>query len=239
MTPAAKLTGGLLLAAALLAGCAAQSTLWEEYSEDGLSAYSVGQYEEAETFFVAALEEAERSGRVDERLATSLDNLATAYTALGRFGGSEALYRRALSIRENLYGRDDPIVASTLSSLGDIYRVLGRYDEAETALMRAMVIREQALGRDHPDVAATLDNLAALYRDQDRLDEALDAAERVVVIRQSVLKPADPLLATSLGNLAAIHNAMSGATRRSRNMCGPWRSRKPCSARTIRRSPGR
>ena len=51
--------GGLLLAAVLLTGCAEQSTLWEEYSQDGLSAYSVGQYKEAEAFFVAALEEAE------------------------------------------------------------------------------------------------------------------------------------------------------------------------------------
>ncbi|MDH5410752.1 MAG: tetratricopeptide repeat protein, partial [Alphaproteobacteria bacterium] len=150
-----RLAGGLLLTAILLAGCAERSTLWEEYSQDGLSAYSVGQYEEAEASFVAALEEAERSGNVDERLATSLNNLATAYTALGRYGGSEALYRRALAIRENLYGRGDPIVASTLSSLGDTYRLLGRYGEAETALLRSLIIREQALGRDHPDVAMT------------------------------------------------------------------------------------
>lgn len=69
MKPAAKITGGLLLLAALLAGCAERSTLWEEYSQDGLSAYSVGQYQEAEIFFTDALEEAERSGKVDERLA--------------------------------------------------------------------------------------------------------------------------------------------------------------------------
>jgi tetratricopeptide (TPR) repeat protein len=127
MRSSAKLGCGLLLAAVLLTGCAGQSTLWEEYSQDGLSAYSVGQYSEAESFFVAALEEAERTGKVDERLATSLNNLATAYTALGRYGGSEALYRRALAIRENLYGRDDPIVASTLSSLGDTYRLLAHW----------------------------------------------------------------------------------------------------------------
>ena len=96
----AKYAGSLVLAVALLAGCAERSTLWEEYSQDGLSAYSVGQYEEAESFFNAALEEAERTGKVDERLATSLNNLATAYTALDRYGGSEALYRRALAIRK-------------------------------------------------------------------------------------------------------------------------------------------
>ena len=136
-----RLAGGLLLAAVLLTGCAERSTLWEEYSQDGLSAYSVGQYEEAEAFFTAALEEAERGGKVDERLATSLNNLATAHTALGRYGGSEALYRRALAIRENLRGLDDPVVASTLSSLGDTYRLLGRYREAETALLRSLIIR--------------------------------------------------------------------------------------------------
>jgi tetratricopeptide (TPR) repeat protein len=158
MIPAAKFAGGLLLVGALLAGCAEQGTLWEEYSQDGLSAYSVGQYEEAEAFFTAALEEAERGGKPDERLATSLNNLATAHTALGRHGGSEALYRRALAIRENLHGPEDPAVASTLSSLGDTYRLLGRYGEAEAALLRSLPSGRGAGGggarRRHPPVRA-------------------------------------------------------------------------------------
>jgi tetratricopeptide (TPR) repeat protein len=184
-----------LAVAALLGGCA-HATLWEEHSEAGLSAYSDGDYEAAEEYFAAALEESERTGKVDERLATSLNNLATAYTALGRHGGSEALYSRALAIRENLFGRDDPIIATTLSSLGETYRALGRYNDAETALLRSLVIREQAFGPAHPDVAMTLNNLTALYRDQDRLQEALSAAERVVTIRQSALSPDDPCFFT-------------------------------------------
>jgi tetratricopeptide (TPR) repeat protein len=85
--------------------------------------------------------------------------LAHTYLMLGKYGEAEALYKRALAIREQVLGASHPDVAQTLHNLANVYQLQGKYGQAEGLSKRALVIREQVLGANHPDVASTLNNL--------------------------------------------------------------------------------
>src|SRR4029453_14799703 len=81
----------------------------------------------------------------------------------GKYVEAEALFKRALTIREKALGASHPWVGRTLNNLGLVYRDQGKYGEAEGLHKRALAISEQALGTGHPDVARTLNNMAILY----------------------------------------------------------------------------
>ena len=75
---------------------------------------------------MAALEEAESFGPDDERLATSLNNLAALYRAQGQYDRAEPLYKRSLAIREEALGTEHPDVAQSLNNLAELYGTQGR-----------------------------------------------------------------------------------------------------------------
>jgi len=85
-------------AAPVAAQPAADGQRWETPMAAGERAYQLGRYAEAERFFAAALERAERLGPQDPRVALSLGLLAAAYQAEGQYGPAEPLLHRALAI---------------------------------------------------------------------------------------------------------------------------------------------
>ncbi len=81
------LLGALCLAlglAFLPAQATAKHSAWKTYMANGTQAYRQGDYAEAEKQLTAALEEAERFGPKDLRLAASLNNLAELYWTQGQ-----------------------------------------------------------------------------------------------------------------------------------------------------------
>ena len=89
-------------------------------------------------------------------MANNLTSLAYLYSAQGKYAEAVASSKRALSIREKIWGPDDPDVAEGLSSLGRLYELEGKYTEAEPCFRRALNIMENALGKDHPFVTPDL-----------------------------------------------------------------------------------
>src|SRR5258708_28848259 len=70
----------------------------------------------------------------------SLNNLANVYRLQGKYSEAEALFNRALTIREKALGSSHPDVGQTLNNLGLLYRDQGKYVEAEELLKRALTI---------------------------------------------------------------------------------------------------
>ena len=85
---------------------------------------------------------------------------------------SEALYKKALVIREKALGLEHPSTATSYNNLAELYRVQGRYDEAEPLFIKALVIREKALGLEHPDTAGSYNSLGVFYANQGKFAEA-------------------------------------------------------------------
>ncbi len=138
---------GLLLAGLLCLALsspntyAQDNTKWEKSNVAGMEAYQEGRYAEAEKRWLAALEEAENFGPDDERLATSLSNLAELYRAQGQYAEAEPLYRRALFVLTKALGPDHPNVATTVENYAALLRKLNRETEAEKMEARAKAIR--------------------------------------------------------------------------------------------------
>ncbi len=57
--------------------------------------------------------------------ATSLNNLAGLYDAMGQYEKALPLYERALAISEAQLGADHPSTATSLNNLAGLYRVDG------------------------------------------------------------------------------------------------------------------
>ena len=150
----------VLLCVAPAAPCLAQATLWDVYIKDGNQAKDQGQYAKALKLYTLALEEAEKFGPADPRLAASLNILALLYKTQGDYAKAEPLYKRSLAIREKALGPDHPDVAESLNNLAELYFTQGDYAKAEPLLSRSLAITEKASGPDHPGVAIRLNNLA-------------------------------------------------------------------------------
>ncbi|HNU27817.1 MAG TPA: tetratricopeptide repeat protein, partial [Sedimentisphaerales bacterium] len=147
-------------------------------------------------------------------LATSLNNLATLLSELGRREEALAAGQRAVEIREKLAAaRPDaflPYLAMSLNNLANLLSELGRREEALAAGQRAVEIREK-LAAARPDaflpgLAMSLNNLANRLSELGRREEALAAGQRAVEIREKLAAARPdaflPYLAMSLNNLA-------------------------------------
>jgi tetratricopeptide (TPR) repeat protein len=132
----------VLLCVAPAAPCLAQATLWDVYIKDGDQAMHQGQYAKALKLYTLALEEAEKFGPTDPRLATSLNNLARLYYTQGDHAKAELLYKRSLAIREKALGPDHPHVATSLENYAKLLRATKRQAEAEKLEERAAAIRK-------------------------------------------------------------------------------------------------
>ena len=84
--------------------------------------------------------------------------------ARGETEEAEALLKRALTIKENLFGAENVEWALTANNLGVLYREQGRHAESEKLLSRALASFESTLSEGHPNLVACRDNLAALLR---------------------------------------------------------------------------
>lgn len=135
--------------------------------------YREGRYKEAIPIAEQALAIREKSlGPEHPDVATSLNNLAELYRALGDYPKAEPLYRRSLAIQEQSLGPEHPDVALSLNNLAGIYEALGDYPKAEPLYRRALAIYEKALGPEHPSVALSLNNLAWLSTAKGAFQEA-------------------------------------------------------------------
>ncbi len=146
----------VMLVSALFIGCgqsrdvsresnneAGRSVSWESNNEAGREAYRQGNYAEAEKQWLVALQEAEKFGPEDPRLATSLNNLVELYHDQGKYTVAELLYKRLLTISEKALGAEHPDVAQTLENYAGLLREMWREEDASIMEARAKAIREK------------------------------------------------------------------------------------------------
>jgi tetratricopeptide (TPR) repeat protein len=90
----------------------------------------------------------------------------------GRYQEAEALYLRALRIREQALGSQHPETAETIRDLAQFWEMQGNNEEARAWYSRALAIREQVLGAHHPQTTETRTRLIALLHTMGQHEEA-------------------------------------------------------------------
>jgi tetratricopeptide (TPR) repeat protein len=102
-------------------------------------------------------------------IAVQVHNLADIEQATGHAVRAEGLYRRAITMKEQLLGHDHPEVALIANNLGTLLHDMGRRADAEQQYRRALAIAERRYPEGHPVTVAVRENL-------DRVENALDGA---------------------------------------------------------------
>jgi len=82
--------------------------------------------------------------------------LAQIYIVRGQYAQAEPLLKKALEIRERVYGPEHQQVADTLKSLAELYQLSGQANLAEAALKRARSIEQKGAGKPGNDTSQTL-----------------------------------------------------------------------------------
>jgi hypothetical protein len=84
-------------------------------------------------------------GENSTEIISTLEGLADACAAGGKYVAAELLYARLLSLWETLVGKDHPMVAITLDKIVVFYAKRGELEKARQALARSVAIRRASL----------------------------------------------------------------------------------------------
>lgn len=131
-----------------------------------------GALGEAESMWLAALEEAEDFPENDSRRAVTYEGLSEAYFRQGKNKDAEATCRRLLSLYRRVHGPDHIDVGITSSNLAMLLHMSHNYADAEPLYKQSIAIKTKVLGANHPDVMRLLEGYADLLMKTHREDEA-------------------------------------------------------------------
>ena len=202
LSAAASLSGLLTFGSVETRG---QDTLWNTWRQGGLQALHEGRLGDAERLLTAALQQAEKFGLEDLRVADAANDLAVVYANSGKPVEAELLFTRALVIGEKGLGPDHPGVAATVQNLGILYATQERYREAEPLLKRSLAINLKEFGGKHLRTALSLKTLSSFYAIQGQMGEAERLIQKsLAILEESRIRQGDPQLTSTLEVLAAI-----------------------------------
>lgn len=183
----------------------ADGTLWKTWRDAGIQAWQDGQFGIAEHLLIAAMEQAEKFGPEDARVADTANDLAIVYATAGKITEAELLLHRSLAIGIRKFGTEHPTVGATMQNLGILYAMEHRYLAAEQLLKHALEVNLKRFGFTDTRTAQTLKTLASLYAIQGQMAQA----ERLIrasltILEVTQVKQEDPQMIGTLEVFAAI-----------------------------------
>jgi len=180
---------------------------WERHNEAGKRLLGAGEFAAAEQAFIAAVREATLLGADNERLATSLSHLGQLKTRQKEFAQAEALFRRALAIRERVLGKDHPSLIPAINNLASVQAAAGNVAQAEPLFRRALELNDRAFGEQSAAAAAPLNSLARLLFRRNDYAAAAPLLTRLLAIKEEALGANHPEVAAILTSLARVRTA--------------------------------
>jgi tetratricopeptide (TPR) repeat protein len=138
---------------------------------------------------------------------TLLNGLARAKLGQGQASEAEPLARRALEVRERVFGPDHPKLAYSLVWVSEILSALGRYEEAESLARRSLAIRERIHREAHQTTSISLDILAQICQINGNVAEAEDLYRRALTILESTVGSEHPAWLRRWRDMLACSNS--------------------------------
>ncbi len=122
--------------------------------------HGLNQWDEASTFFEEAIAFFEQ--RLEHyEVAINLNNLAASLQAKGELQQAELAYRRALAIKQKLFGGEHPDIGISLNNLAVLLQQSGKTNQAKELFAQALTIFDKTLGADHPNTRLCRENAAS------------------------------------------------------------------------------
>lgn len=193
----------LILILMLTLPVVAQDT-WESHTRTGEYAFAIGETERAEQEFQAALTIAQKLPPPDQRLETSLGNLARLYEYDNRFARALPMYQLQVAAAEVRLGGDQPELLVPLLGLSRVAMQSGDIPAAEDALRKYRSIAESSDATDPDQHWIALAMLARTCTLQERDDEALELQREAVAVLDEAHGPTGLERAAALESLAQM-----------------------------------
>jgi tetratricopeptide (TPR) repeat protein len=176
----------------------------------GLTLLNLGDPAGARRVLERALEIYRSQGK-DAEAASTLGNLADAWSLSGNHAESLRLQRSAFSLAERVLGAQDPELATRLEALAVALLKEKRLEEARPLYERASAILRQAVPPGHPDIGWIADSYGVLLLRMGDCDAAARQFEAALSVFEGTLGD-HPETARALRNLAEAR-LRSGAPR--------------------------
>jgi tetratricopeptide (TPR) repeat protein len=183
----------------------AGSERWFASTKAGINAFGRDDYAQAEEQFKLALHEAERFGADSSEVVVSLENLAGAYLAMGKYDLANHAANRSLLIAEKKYGNESLSVARILNILAVICRSKENYEEGRNFANRSLEIAEKEDGPVSLIASMALSTLAAIESDERNYAAAARNCEDALAINRALLSQDDCRIGKVLVQLATIY----------------------------------
>jgi len=133
---------------------------------------------------------------------TSLIELANLLRSQGSHCEAEALYRRAVAVREKTFGPTHSLTSSALNNLACSLTDQSKFADAEVVFRKGLLAQEKCKECDHIVTATLLSNLANCLISEGKLDESLAVHFRALTIRERIHDSDHPDFAVALHSLA-------------------------------------
>ncbi|MCH7701351.1 MAG: serine/threonine protein kinase [Planctomycetes bacterium] len=125
-----------------------------------------GEFEEAERYYLQALEANQRVYGPEHPVTLKMSNsLAAVLEKLERYEESESLHREVLAVRRRVLGDVHPDVHNSLHNLASVLLAQERYDESIAVSREAVALAEQLFGMQHPVLGISKAQLGFALRD--------------------------------------------------------------------------
>ena len=92
-----------------------------------------------------------------------IDALARLLQYIAEYGKVEALYGKALAIRERVLGEEHPDTATSYNNLAGVYASQGNNKEALSNYLKAYRVCLLRLGKKHPNTKIVHENMKIAY----------------------------------------------------------------------------
>ncbi|XP_073155153.1 uncharacterized protein [Henckelia pumila] len=144
---------------------------WRVFTDSGRDCFMQGKFEQAEKFFVSALQEAiEGFGESDPHVASACNNLAELYRIKKDFDKAEPLYMKAIHILEESFGPEDVRVGAAFHNLGQFFLVQRELEKARGCYER----KRRVLGETNTDYADTMYHLGTVLYLEGKVKDSED-----------------------------------------------------------------
>ena len=160
---------------------------WESAEVQGKPGVEEGPDNGAENLIHAEIEQAERIGSLNPRLACSLNELGILYAKHHKYTQAEPMFQRALGICVAVLGSDHRDVAVILKNLGILKASQRHYAEADLLLKQSLLMTNRNFGHEHPIGAVTMRTIAVFQAIQGHYGEAERFIRRSLEISEKVL----------------------------------------------------
>ena len=170
--------------------------------------HHLGKYKEAESRYNELLKIVQRERGEDyiRSYPLLMCNLARVYSAQGRYGEAEQLFRKTLEIAE--WGAEHRWRLVYTADLADMYRDQGRYAEAEPMLAKTLQTERKVLGDGHKLTLRSMHYLGRVLTALEHYEDANDLLTKGLMLGRQQLREGHPETLRFVDALAVLHTKL-------------------------------